>query len=127
MMLDQLERRLGRRKGIAPDALEAIGRLPFPGNVRELWNVVESLVVTVPSEIIEATDLPVDVADAQDASPAATLEYDGGDLRQALRKLEAQILREALQRYGTQSKAARHLGVAQATIARKTKLYNLHA
>ena len=126
-MLDQLERRLGRRKGIAPDALEAIGRLPFPGNVRELWNVVESLVVTVPSEIIEATDLPVDVADAQDASPAAPLEYDGGDLRQALRKLEAQILREALQRYGTQSKAARHLGVAQATIARKTKLYRLDA
>src|SRR6266849_1978785 len=126
-MLDQLERRLGRRKGIAPDALEAIGRLPFPGNVRELWNVVESLVVTVPSEIIEATDLPVDVADAPDASPAAPLEYDGGDLRQALRKLEAQILREALQRYGTQSKAARHLGVAQATIARKTKLYRLDA
>jgi len=48
-------------------------------------------------------------------------------LRQALRKLEAQILREALQRYGTQSKAARHLGVAQATIARKTKLYRLDA
>ncbi|PYN43776.1 MAG: hypothetical protein DMD95_12695 [Candidatus Rokuibacteriota bacterium] len=126
-MLEQLERRLGRRKGIAPDALEAIGRLPFPGNVRELWNVVESLVVTVPSEIIEATDLPVDIADAPDALPAATREYDGGDLRQALRKLEAQILREALQRYGTQSKAARHLGVAQATIARKSKLYGLDA
>ena len=126
-MLEQLERRLGRRKGIAPDALEAIGRLPFPGNVRELWNVVESLVVTVPSEIIEATDLPIDIADAPDALPAATREYDGGDLRQALRKLEAQILREALQRYGTQSKAARHLGVAQATIARKSKLYGLDA
>jgi len=125
MMLDQLERRLGRRRGIAQDALEAIGRLSFPGNVRELWNLVESLVVTVPNEIIETTDLPVELAEAQEASPAATQENDGGNLREALRRLEARILREALQRYGTQSEAARHLGVAQATISRMTKRYGL--
>jgi len=125
MMLDQLDRRLGRRKGIAPDALEAIGRLSFPGNVRELWNLVESLVVTVPNEIIETADLPVEAARALETPLAATLERDGGNLRQALRELEAQILREALRRYGTQSRVARHLGVAQATIARKAKLYGL--
>jgi Trp operon repressor len=39
-----------------------------------------------------------------------------------LRKVEAGIVREALQRYGTQMKAAKHLGVGQATIARKARL-----
>jgi TyrR family helix-turn-helix protein len=52
---------------------------------------------------------------------------EDGNLREALGKVEAQILRETLQRYGTQSRAARHLGVAQATIARKTKRYGLGA
>ena len=49
------------------------------------------------------------------------LKLEDGNLREKLGKVEAQILRETLQRYGTQSKAARHPGVAQDTIARKTK------
>jgi transcriptional regulator with PAS, ATPase and Fis domain len=95
--------------------------------VRELWNLVESLAVTVAAEIIETTDLPDHAAGTADASSSARLERGDGDLRQALRKIEAQIVRETLQRYGTQSKAARHLGVAQATIARKSKRYGLGA
>jgi len=42
-----------------------------------------------------------------------------------LRKVEAGIVREALTRYGTQSRAAKHLGVGQATIARKARLYDI--
>jgi PAS domain S-box-containing protein len=125
MMLDQLERKLGTRKRIVPEALEAICQLPLPGNVRELWNLVESLAVTVLTDVIEATDLSDHAKGTPEASPAALGE--DGNLREVLQKVEAQILREALQRYGTQSKAARHLGVAQATIARKTKRYGLGA
>lgn len=127
MMLDQLERKLRRRKRIAPQTLEAICELPLPGNVRELWNLIESLAVTVASEIIETTDLPDHAAVTGDASSVARLECGDGNLRQVLRKIEAQIVRKTLQRYGTQSKAARHLGVAQATIARKSKRYSLDA
>ncbi len=132
MMLDQLERKLETRKRIAPQTLEAICRLPLPGNVRELWNLVECLTVTVLTEIIEPTDL-LNYADwtpeASPAvlSPAALLMPADGNLRQALRKIEAEILRETLQRCGTQSEAARQLGVAQATIARKSKRYRLGA
>ena len=108
MMLDQLERKLETRKRIAPQTLEAICRLPLPGNVRELWNLVECLTVTVLTEIIEPTDL-LNYADwtpeasAAVLSPAALLMPADGNLRQALRKIEAEILRETLQRCGTQS------------------------
>jgi len=127
MMLDQLESKLGTRKRIAPIALEEICRLPLPGNVRELWNIVESLIVTARTDIIETTDLPGHTDGTPEASRAALLKLEHGNLREKLEKVEAQILRETLQRYGTQSKAARHLGVAQATIARKTKRYGLGA
>jgi PAS domain S-box-containing protein len=125
MMLDQLERKLGTRKHISPQTLKAICRLPLPGNVRELWNLVESLAVTAQSEMIETCDLPDHEVVTSGASPAPSPQREDGTLRDALRKVEAQILRETLQRYGTQSEAARHLGVAQATIARKTKRYGL--
>jgi len=125
MMLDQLEGKLGMRKRISPKALDEICRLPLPGNVRELWNLVESLTVTARTDIIETTDLPVHTNKMTDPSGTALLNAEDGNLREALGKVEAQILRETLQRYGTQSRAARHLGVAQATIARKTKRYGL--
>jgi PAS domain S-box-containing protein len=126
MMLEQLERKVGMRKRISRQALEMICRLPLPGNVRELWNLVESLVVTTLTETIEVTDLPGHAAGRQAASSAA-LKREDSNLRDALRQVEAQILQETLHRYGTQSKAARHLGVSQATIARKAKRYDLSA
>src|SRR5262245_1314535 len=124
MMLDQLERKLGIRKRIAPQALEEICQLPLLGNVRELWNLIESLTVTASADTIRTTDLP-DHTGTPQASGTAFLKPEAGNLRETLEKVEAQILRETLQRYGTQSKAARHLGVAQATIARKSKRYGL--
>ena len=128
MMLAQLERKLGTRKRIAAKTLEAICRLPLPGNVRELWNLIESLAVTVSTEIIEPTDLPDHVAGTLETpSVSAPLKRENRKLREVLRSMETQMLREALKRYGTQSEAARHLGVAQATIARKAKRYGIGA
>ena len=125
MMLDQLERKLGTRKRIAPQALDEICRLPLFGNVRELWNLIESLTVTASTDTIQATDLPGHTNGTPEASGATSLKPEARNLRETLGKVEAQILRETLQRCGTQLKAARHLGVAQATIARKTKRYGL--
>jgi PAS domain S-box-containing protein len=127
MMLEQLERRLGVQKRLTREAMDTICRHEFQGNVRQLWNLVESLVVTCKSPTIDVGDLPDDVAGGAALSPAAVLEQKGGNLRETLRRIEAQILKEALRRFGTQSKAARYLGVAQATIARKTKQYGLGA
>jgi transcriptional regulator with PAS, ATPase and Fis domain len=125
MMLDQLELKLGRRKRIAPQALDEICRWPLPGNVRELWNLIESLTVTASADTIQTTDLSGHTNGTPATSGAGFVKPEAGNLRETLGKVEAQILRETLQRYGTQSKAARHLGVAQATIARKTKRYGL--
>jgi PAS domain S-box-containing protein len=122
MMLRTLERKVGKRAQLSSDALALLLRYPFPGNVRELWNLVERLVVCAKGQTIDVPDFPVEVVEsALDAGAPA----EPASLKQLVKKLEARIVRDALTRYGTQSKAAKHLGVGQATIARKARLYEI--
>ena len=119
MMAAALESRVGRRLKIAHDALDLLARYPFPGNIRELWNIVERLGVSCRGGLVDVPDLPTEITRAalSEGAPQGMT-----NLRQVLRKVEAGIVREALQRYGSQTKAAKHLGVGQATIARKARL-----
>jgi len=123
MMLSRLERKLQRRRRVEPAALHLIMRSPFPGNVRELWNLIERLVVTTSAEFIRVEDLPAEMSRAISPPPASP--EHGNDLREALRRLEETLLKEALARYNSQAEAAKHLGVAQSTVARKIKQYRL--
>jgi len=122
MMADVLAGRIGRRPRLAPDALALLGRYAFPGNIRELWNIVERLAVSCRNEIVEVSDLPAEV---RQAALASSIPDGRTNLRQLLRKVEAGIIRDALERFGSQTKAARHLGVGQATIARKARLLDI--
>ena len=121
-MAQALESRTGTRVKLAADALELLARYPFPGNVRELWNIVERLAVSCRGGLVGVADLPPEITQA---ALARGVPEGRGSLRQVLRKVEAGIVREALQRYGSQTKAAKHLGVGQATIARKARLLDL--
>ena len=123
MMLSKLERKVGRRRTFAADALHALAAYPFPGNIRELWNIVERLVVTTQDETITRRDLPAEIT--QLTSSARPEEQERPSLRKARQKVEAQLLRDALSRFGTQARAAKHLGVTQSTIARKVRQYGL--
>ncbi|HEV8585539.1 MAG TPA: sigma 54-interacting transcriptional regulator, partial [Methylomirabilota bacterium] len=119
LMLARLEPRLGRRLRVTPAALERLQRYAFPGNVRELGNLIDRLAVTTLADTIDVGDLPPEVA-----APAPA-ETAPGRLRDAVHRVEASLLRDALERYGTQELAARHLGVGQATVARKVRRYGL--
>lgn len=123
MMLDCLAPRLRRRMVLTPGALALIARREFPGNVRELWNLVERLAVTSERDVIDVGDLPPEI---EPMPPPPGVERVGS-LRAALREVEADILRDALARYRSQAVAAAHLGVSQATVARRAKRYGLRA
>src|SRR2546426_511649 len=110
---------LRRRLRVSPDALERLTRYAFPGNVRELANLIDRLGVTARADTIDVADLPPEITAP---APARTAP---GLLREAVRRVEASMLRDALERYGTQELAARHLGVGQATVARKARRYGL--
>lgn len=124
LTLSRLERKVKRRRGITPGALRALSRYTFPGNVRELLNLIERLMVTTTSDTIDVGHLPRALLRVAGEGPGT----DAGSvptLRKALQKVESQLLRDALSHYKTQALAARHLGISQSTVARKAKQYGL--
>lgn len=131
MMLGQLSERFGQRKTLTPDAIDVLARYRFPGNVRQLWNIVERVFVTGKTALVAVEDLPAVVTEAVTSETVAPVEYtlppsnEPRSLKETLQSVEAQLLKEALERYGTQTLVAKHLGVTQPTIARKTKQYGL--
>jgi PAS domain S-box-containing protein len=124
--LDSFGKKNNIRKRLTRAASDALLSYPYPGNVRELINICERLVVMTDTELIDLKDLPIDiVGPAVDASHADAGWDEGVTLQQALESVERQMLFRAQEQYGNQSRMAEVLGVNQSTIARKLKKYGL--
>ncbi|EKF3390657.1 sigma-54-dependent transcriptional regulator [Escherichia coli] len=126
-------RRLGSvYPGIAPDVVEILRKHRWPGNLRELSNLMEYLVNVVPSgEVIDSTLLPPNLlnngtteqSDVTEVSEAHLALDDAGGT--ALEEMEKQMIREALSRHNNKKQVADELGIGIATLYRKIKKYEL--
>jgi len=118
----------------APDAMRAIVNARWEGNVRELRNVVESLVVLTPSIEIRVADLPEELkrfangefnpatAETTAAPPIAT----GLSSSLTMDEIERRAILGALDRTGgNRTQAAELLGIGLRTLQRKLKEYKL--
>ncbi len=114
--LERLTLRLGVDKQISGPAVTALCRYEWPGNVRELENLVERLVVMSPGRVIGLQDLPEALTESRALTP---LELDGRGLKEAVKDFEEHLIDLALERYGSQTAAARALKVSPATVTRK--------
>src|SRR5210317_1002277 len=119
-LLNKESRRLSRA------AIDALCNYSFPGNVRELMNICERLVVMSETEVIDLVDLPVQVAGSVKTRLPEEMDWpETVTLQEALETVERNILTKARERYRSQSRIADVLGVNQSTIARKLKRYGL--
>jgi TyrR family helix-turn-helix protein len=92
----------------------------YPGNVRELENVIEQIVVTARKPIVTIEDLPSDLT----YKDTALVNLTGIiPLKKALEETEKQLLSQALSTYKSTRKMAKALGVSQTTIMRKLGKY----
>lgn len=116
-------RRDNMRRFFSPAVQELLVKYNWPGNVRELRNLVERLVVFTKTSEITMGDLPAEILEER-VRHRANASLDGfptTNLKSAVRSYERQLIRKALEKYGSFSAAAKQLGVDPTTLSRKLR------
>ena len=109
-------------KGISSDALNILMGHSYPGNVRELENIIERAISFANTSDILPTDLPPDLLLAAPAKPRPTAQR----LRDAIMATEKETITSALlEANGNISRAATSLGIYRQQLQRKIKQYNI--
>ncbi|HUJ61505.1 MAG TPA: sigma 54-interacting transcriptional regulator [Kofleriaceae bacterium] len=123
----------GEASTIDPQALAALEAYSWPGNIRELRNVIERAVVLAEGKAITLADLTEKVRGAR-ASVASTgprelpdaPDDDEGEYRDRVRRYEASLIVQALHRAnGNQTEAAKALGLPLRTLVHKMRSYGI--
>ncbi len=108
-------------KGFTPAAIRVLKSYDWPGNIRELRNCVKMMVVMADSELLDITDLPIEIHDT-----AVTDEEIGNLAGLNLNELEKTAIKRTLEMVnGNREQAAKMLGIGERTLYRKIKDYNL--
>jgi two-component system nitrogen regulation response regulator NtrX len=116
---------------VAPDAMAALQAYDWPGNVRQLRNIVERTIIMAPGDRIGRIDidmLPSEVLNDQPqlASNATTTAMMGAPLREARETFEREYLRVQIRRFsGNISRTASFIGMERSALHRKLKLLGL--
>jgi two-component system response regulator PilR (NtrC family) len=112
--LEKYSRELGKPvEGASPEAMERLLAYSYPGNVRELENVIERAVALSRGGTIERDALPPTLLRTPEASGPARLPSSGANLDELVNEYERGLLLEALQRAGgVKKRAAQLLGVS---------------
>ena len=123
------ERRV-RTPEIAPDAMVAMQSYDWPGNVRQLRNVVERTIILAPGDRIGRIDLdllPAEVlGDGADMGGGGATAIMGAPLREARESFEREYLRIQIRRFsGNISRTASFIGMERSALHRKLKLLGI--
>ena len=109
-------------EGITQEAMAALLRYSFPGNIRELENIIERAVVFADSSFITLADIPVFLKEKKEGEVAP----EGLSLDDQVGRLEVREIKRALiEAGGVKARAARALGITERVLGYKMKAHGL--
>jgi len=112
-------------QGLSSEAQDVLLKYDYPGNVRELENIIERAVVIAREDVISVEDLPFRESIGETAEIRKAEE---GLLRGSIEELEKNLIVEAMEKAGNhQSRAAEFLGISERMLRYKLKKYGLKA
>ncbi|MCK8496229.1 MULTISPECIES: sigma 54-interacting transcriptional regulator [Myxococcus] len=116
----------GQTVKLSASAMDRLQNHAWPGNIRELRNVVHRALLLRKGPVIDANDLTFDQEMNKETGIAVPELPPGMTLEQMLEKLERQIVEAALRRYNNnRERVARELGVARSTLFKRLKDWGL--
>lgn len=117
--LQQLNERYHKNFHLSPDALNLLEVYSWPGNIRELQNMIERLAVSADHSTIDAHYVNQFLAVGRDFKKEKPVITKVVPLQEALDQVEEQLIMLAMKQYKTTTKAAKALGVSQSSVSRK--------
>lgn len=130
-LLRQAVKELGKdAKGFTPEAVDCMRRYQWPGNVREMQNEIQRMLVMAPDNALLGSELlsprVVHAAPEEDKDEMAILSEFNGSLKDRIEQLEARVLHETMIRHRwNKSKAAKELGLSRVGLRGKLERYGL--
>jgi DNA-binding NtrC family response regulator len=111
---------------VSKEAMDLLMRYDYPGNVRELQNIIERAVVMARGDVVTRGELPPEVLRGRARDEVASFDAAGLSLRNQVENLEKKAIVEALDKAGgVQSRAAETLGITERNLRYKLKKYAL--
>ncbi len=122
--LDQLNKKYGLKKKIEPEALECLIQYDWPGNIRELENMIERLIVTTNTEMIKIENLPSNIK--SNRYQTKDMNFDKiSSLKKAVDDYEKEILVYVMEKSKNTQEMANLLGIDRSTVRRKLKKHKI--
>jgi len=122
--LERSNRKHGLSVAISREAMIYLWEYDWPGNIREMENLVERLVILSENGVTDLKDLPANIRSfvSDKKTPQPTLSGGQIDLREATEKLQFRLMEEAMRlANGNKSAAARMLGLKRTTLVAKLR------
>jgi DNA-binding NtrC family response regulator len=127
LLIDFFLKRFAQENGkevreVSSEAEDLLVKYDYPGNVRELENIMERAVVIARESVITVDDLPFSARGASQEQDS----FGQGPLRGAMESLESRMIRDAMEQAGFhQTRAAESLGISERMLRYKLKKYDL--
>lgn len=125
--VDKKNRKFNLSKKLSPRAVDILICYSWPGNVREMRNVVENMIIMADDELIDEKYIPAYITRAI-GKPLfiETPDYfDSFDLKTIMAEVECQVIRKAINEFGSLRSTATHLGIDLSTLVRKKRMYSI--
>ncbi|MBQ1825793.1 MAG: sigma 54-interacting transcriptional regulator [Firmicutes bacterium] len=120
--------KFGKHMSISPWAMDFLMEQPWEGNIRELENVIQRLIISSGGREITLADVTQEMR-SENSESVAMGDIPGRDgeisLEEAVNEYEKGLVRYALEKYGSTRKAAKAMGVSQSQFMRKKKKYGM--